>query len=140
MTGEEIITAARALIGTPFVHQGRTLRGLDCVGLLLYIAAGFGVACSDVAGYPRRPGGGLLEQTFDDHVSGGQLLRIDPADKQAGDFLMMRFLGQPQHVAIYTGKNIIHSYEAVGKVCEHVLNRSWAARIVRVYRLAGVES
>lgn len=56
-------------------------------------------------------------------------------DKQPGDILLMRFTAEPQHVAIYTADDtIIHSYEAVKKVCEHSLNSQWAARIVKIYR------
>ena len=50
----------------------------------------------------------------------------------------MRFSGEPQHLAIFTGENIIHSYESVGKVCEHRMADVWAVRIVRVYRFKGV--
>ena len=51
----------------------------------------------------------------------------------------MRFAADPQHLAIYTGETIIHAYEAVGRCCEHRLSSMWKARIVRLYRFAGVE-
>lgn len=138
MTADDIILAARSALGVPFKHQGRGLSGLDCVGLPLFVADRLGIKYTDVSGYARRPSGGKLEATFDEHVASGILLRVLPSDMQAGDFLMMRFGGEPQHLAIYTGENIIHSYQAVGKVCEHRLDDKWSARIVRVYRLAGV--
>lgn len=141
MTADEIIAAARSAIGTPFRHQGRTVgRGLDCVGLPIYIADQLGVVYTDVIGYPRRPGGGKLEATFDEHVERGILERVKVSEMRAGDFLMMRFSGQPQHVAVLTAEgNIIHAYQQVGRVCEHRLDDVWRSRIVRVYRLTGVE-
>lgn len=140
MTPDDIIIAARSALGIPFQHQGRTSSGMDCVGLLLYVADRLGIEYTDVSGYSRRPSGGLLESTFDAHVESGTLLRIDPDRMQSGDFLMMRFGRDPQHLAILAGDNIIHSYLQVGKVCEHRLDDEWRARIVRVYRLFGVSS
>lgn len=140
MTADDIIAAARSAIGTPFKHQGRTVgRGMDCVGLPLYVADQMGISYTDVVGYARRPGGGKLEATFDAHVESGILVRVKIAEMRAGDFLMMRFSGEPQHMAIYTGENIVHAYQQVGRVCEHRLDDLWRARIVRVYRLAGIE-
>lgn len=141
MTADDIIAIARSAIGTPFVHQGRVAgKGLDCVGLPMYVADRLGVEYVDVIGYPRRPEGGKLEATFDAHVESGVLVRVKISEMQAGDFLMLRFGGQPQHLAIFTGENIIHSYQQVGKVCEHRLDDVWRRRIVRVYRMAGVEA
>ena len=140
MKRADILSAARSVLGVPFRHQGRSLRGLDCVGLLLYVADRLGVEYVDVSGYSRRPGGGLLEATFEEHIDNGILLRVAISDMQPGDFLMMRFGNDPQHLAIFTGENIIHSYQNAGKVCEHILDDKWRARIVRVYRLAGVEA
>lgn len=139
MKASEIITTAREFVGVPFRHQGRSKSGIDCVGLPVVVASLHGLKPRDVSGYPRRPGGGLLEQTFDAHVESGELVRVPISQRQAGDFLMMSFSGQPQHLAIFTGENIIHAYEAVGKVCEHRLDEKWAGRIVRVYRLTGIE-
>lgn len=141
MTADDIIAIARSAIGTPFVHQGRVAgKGLDCVGLPMYVADRLGVEYVDVIGYPRRPEGGKLEATFDEHVASGILVRVKPSEMQAGDFLMMRFNKDPQHIAIYTGENIIHSYLQAGKVCEHRLDDVWLSRIVRVYRFSGVEA
>lgn len=138
MTPDHIIIAARSALGIPFRHQGRSDAGLDCAGLLIYVADCLGVECIDVSGYSRRPFGGQLEEALETHVERGILRRISPDKMQSGDFLMMRFGRDPQHLAILAGDNIIHSYLQVGKVCEHRLDDEWRARIVRVYRLNGV--
>ena len=76
----------------------------------------------------------MIESTLDEQPN---LMRVT-GKPQAGDVLLMRFTGEPQHLAIYAGPNIIHSYQTVGKVCEHILDAKWARRIVRVYRFKGL--
>lgn len=129
MTADEIITAARAVIGVPFRHQGRSLSGLDCAGLIVHVARSFGLECIDGEAYSRHPSGGMLEATLDSQPC---LVRV--SEKQPGDVLLMRFAKDPQHLGIFTGDTLIHSYEKVGKVCEHRIDEAWARRIVRVYR------
>ena len=132
MTPDDIITAARDCLGTPFVHQGRIPgRALDCAGLVVAVAQAVGVEYIDQTGYSRSPSGGLLEAALDDQPG---ITRIAPADRAAGDILLMRFSGDPQHLAILAGGTIIHAWEAPGIVCEHDLTDLWTRRIVRVYR------
>ena len=134
MTADDILTAARSCLDTPFRHQGRIPGlALDCAGLVVSVAKEIGADYIDRPGYSRNPSGGLLESALDDQPC---LERV--TDRQPGDVLLMRFAGEPQHLAIFTGDNIIHSYESVGKVCEHRMADVWAVRIVRVYRFKGV--
>lgn len=136
MTADDIITAARACIDTPFMHQGR-LPGLalDCAGLVIVVAKAIGAEYTDVVGYSRSPSGGMLESCL---CSQPSLDIITGADKQAGDILLIRFAGDPQHLAIFTGDTIIHSYASVGKVCEHVMDAAWEKRVVCAYRFKGL--
>lgn len=135
MTPDEIISAARAAVGTKFRHQGRKIGvGLDCAGLAQHVAASIGVAATDVEGYPTRPFAGQLEAAIDAQPG---LRRVD--DMQPGDILLMRFDGEPQHLAIFAGRTIIHAYAKSRIVCEHDFTREWAARVVRVYRFNGVD-
>lgn len=131
ITPNNIISAARTAIDTPFVHQGRTVgKALDCAGLLIYIGQVLKLDPIDRTNYPRRPSGGQLQIQLDMQKSiekvTGTLL--------PGDILLMRFSGEPQHLAIYTDPNIIHAYEAAGRVVEHILDTSWKSRIVAIYR------
>ena len=143
MSGAAIIAAARAEIGTPFRHQGRvTGKALDCAGLVVTVAAAIGADYIDQQGYSRHPSDGLLEAALDIQPC---LERIALADMQAGDVLLMRFSGDPQHLAIHAGFNeqaqsetIIHAEIRARKVCEHRLSDEWRGRIVRVYRFRGV--
>lgn len=137
MTADDIITAARQCLGTPFRHQGRLLGfGLDCAGVAIHVARQIGVGHRDVSGYSRIPANGQLERSLDAQPC---LERVEISDCAPGDLLLMRFSSVPQHLAIFTGDTIIHAYETVGFCCEHRLSSMWAARIVRVYRFRGVE-
>jgi NlpC/P60 family putative phage cell wall peptidase len=124
-----IVAAARECLGTPFRHQGR-LPGvaLDCAGLVRHalVAAG-AVDVPEVQGYGRAPDSDRLRQAV-----AGYLTQV--GTWQPGDVLLMRFGREPQHLAIVTDRGIIHAYERVGKVCEHVLCPRWRARIVSAYR------
>jgi len=135
MTPADIIATARLAIGIPFRHEGRNPEtGLDCAGLICFVAAALGVAYEDRASYPRRPSGGMLESALDGQAC---LVRVKGAP-QPGDILLMRFQGEPQHLAIFTGTNIIHAHQPNKRVVEHGFIGPWPRRLVRVYRFAEV--
>lgn len=130
MQSKDIIAYARETLGTPYAHQGRLCgMALDCAGVAAYVAGRLNVKFNDRPGYSRLPVDGLLESVMDDQPC---LVRV--YDKQPGDILVMRFMGDPQHLAIYTGDTIIHAYEGTGRVVEHRIDNAWEKRIVRVYR------
>ena len=140
MTRDEIVTKARSAIGTPFRHQGRSLRGMDCVGLLFFVAPQ-GVALNDVSGYPRLPNG-ELEEAILAHVAAGVVVPVPLKDRRAGDIVLMRFEkdDRPRHVGIIGHDDtIIHAYAVTRKVCEHRIDDAWKRRIVGAWRFTGVE-
>jgi len=143
MTRDDILTAARSEISTPFRHQGRTPGlALDCAGLIVSVAAALGMEYCDQHGYSRHPSDGLLEAALDDQPC---LIRVALADMQPGDILLMKFNSDPQHLALFAGwsdvyqaEGIIHAWLQARNVAEHVLTDEWRSRIVRVYRFRGV--
>ena len=129
---ELMIAAAREAIGTPFRHQGRTVgKGIDCAGLMVYAMSSAGLDVMDTPTYSRRAGGSMLEAALDSQPA---LIRVHGIP-QAGDILLMRFDGDPCHLAICTGPTMIHAWAIVRKVCEHDFNREWQSRVVRIYRV-----
>ena len=137
MTADDIVAAARGCLGTPFAHQGRVVGvGLDCAGVAVHAVRALGVDVLDVTGYGTTPNKGRLEAAMDEQPALERIPNI--SDRVAGDILLMRFKGEPQHVGICTGSGIVHAYEAVGGCCEHDICAKWAARIVRVYRVKGL--
>lgn len=127
MTPADFIAAARSYVGVPFRHQGRTRHGVDCIGLVVCAARDIGLTLADRTDYPRDPNGLLpLEMAR-------QFAPVEST--QAGDILLMRFRGEPQHVAILAGATLIHGYASIGRVVEHGLDAKWRRRIVATYRL-----
>lgn len=130
-----IVAAARKTLGMPFRHQGRGAKGIDCVGVAAHVCDQLGIPYIDRSGYARRPSGGLLESAIDHQP---ELVRVPVSEIAEGDILVMRFSGDPQHVAIYAGGTIIHALEKSGKVVEHDLTEWWRSRVVLAYRFRGV--
>ncbi len=126
MTGAEFVLAARALVGVPYRHQGRTPRGLDCLGLLVLAASRCGIFPLQAGrtDYGRAPLDELLAGLADycDQVEGdepGTILAIRwPGDRRAG------------HVAICAGATMIHSYSNCRRVVEHGFRGKWREWVV----------
>lgn len=143
----EVVTEARAWLGTPFVHQAHTIGvGADCAGLVAGVAIRLGLLPANWwehyfvahAGYARTPGPGLasaLCRRFMRH--------FDPVQARPGDVLLLRYSVEPQHLAIATpyhhgGLAMIHACSRVGSVIEHRLADVWRARVVAAFALPGV--
>lgn len=140
----DVVSAARALINTPFVHQGR-LPGvaLDCVGLVVAAARdalGLGPEF-DYTGYGRVPDGRTFLAICDRLMT-----RIDSSAAQLGDVIALRYQQHPQHMGVladylHGGMSIIHALgtsDGRGRVVEHSLDPDTVARCMAVYRLPGV--
>lgn len=129
---------------TPFVHQGRTMAGTDCVGALVY---GFQYE-GDVPAYPRDPVNGELERELRRVFGEPALYRanlldppVDRAALRALDILSMQYAGPVRHVAIVADHpaiagelSVIHTNAHMGRVVEHILDERWLRRIVGVWR------
>ncbi len=132
MIQEQIVAAARACVGTPFRHQGRTPgKGLDCAGLLIVASRAAGVDPVDVLGYPRRPDGNLKAAL--DRQPG--LKRVNGPPK-AGDFILFHYEDDAHegHLGVCAGTNLIHAWAHARKVAEHAFTPEWQRRIAAVYR------
>jgi cell wall-associated NlpC family hydrolase len=143
MNRADLIAAARAAIGTPFVHQGRIVNvGLDCAGLLAHMCQSCGIPAIDQTGYPRTPSGGKLEAALEANVEAGVLRRVPVGEARGGDALVLRLGREPGHLGLMSDHNgrptIIHAWQIVGKVVEHGLTDEWRKRVVRAYAFNGV--
>lgn len=132
-----LIAAARACLGTPFRHQGRSPgRGVDCSGLCLVAAWGAGLALADVRGYGREPIPARM---------GAELAArcevITRAALKPADIVWLRFDGDPMHLAIYTERDtLIHSIaDGPRRVVEHGFRAPWPGRVIGCYRLRGID-
>ncbi len=140
MTDEQrwaFIAEARRYVAAAvkFKHQGRSMRGVDCAGLVAVCLAAVGFAPEDCDAYGREPHQQRLR---------GYMVRnfgepIDRNEMRPGDTVLMCFRGEPSHVAIigdyvYGGLSLIHSYAMVRKVVEHRIDAEWNRYIVEVFR------
>ena len=139
VTRAQVVAEARGWLGTPFEHQGRVRgAGVDCIGLLIGVAQSLGLTQFDVTGYGRTPSAGMLQDGCRTHMRPLAL-----ADVQPGDVLLMRFVREPQHVAlvgdyVHGGLSVIHSYQGAGGVVEHRLDDVWRRRVVVAFEVPGV--
>ena len=106
---EQIVAAARALIGARFRPQGRSPTGLDCVGL---VAAALGVERVP-RDYPLRGGSAAR---LDGELAKAGLGRVDRA--RAGDVLVMKAGAAQLHLGIFTGTGLIHGDAGLRRVVE----------------------
>ena len=128
----------------PFVHQGRSLAGIDCVGALAWILEYAG----DIPAYPRDPVGGELERELE-KVLGTPILTYsrvskleDPSVLQACDIVSMQYAGPIRHVGIVVPHisipnqlSLVHTDSDVGRTTECILDDYWLRRIMKVWRL-----
>lgn len=129
------VSAARACIGVRWRHQGRSLQGLDCGGLVVYALARVSRVVRDSIGYGRVAYRSSLEDVLEDNF--GDMLPKE--GMRVGDVALMRFKGAPSHVGvvgdyIYAGFSLIHAFAQNKKVVEGRIDDEWQNSIVGVYR------
>jgi cell wall-associated NlpC family hydrolase len=132
VTPAAVIAEARRWVGVPFRHQGRSERGIDCVGLPIVVCQSLGLLDqrSDVANYDRLPSGELVDR-LRAHC------RPIPA-AVPGSLIVIAWTKIAAHVAICTGETMIHAYESVGRVVEHGYRGRWIRLTHSTWALPGL--
>lgn len=127
---DKLVSAARACIGTPWRHQGRVPgQHLDCAGLIRYtgIASGLLDRSRDFTAYGRWPQPARMGEILTDFFT---IHRPNPENMKPGSILWLKILGDPMHLAIYTGDSIIHAVSSgPARVVEHGFRGPWPKRI-----------
>lgn len=137
----DVISAARAWLGTPYRHQASCRgAGADCLGLVRGV-------WRDVLGTePERPPAyspDWAEATGEERLLSAairHLVRVSPDSATAGDILLFRMIdrGPAKHAAILVSETlddgrIIHAYSGHA-VCETALTKGWRRRLAGVFR------
>lgn len=130
MTREEVVEEARGYLGTPFVHRGRALWGLDCVGLVVAVYSKWLNLSTVGFDYPRSP-----TSAFAFKAARIWAKHIDRSCAGPGDLALVNEGGRSTHFAILTDRGIIHADPILGRVVEH---GSGAYRIVSTFAMKGV--
>jgi cell wall-associated NlpC family hydrolase len=128
-----IIEEARTWLGVPFMHQGRSRRGVDCIGLVIVVAQALDLVPSSFErrDYGRIPNRDELGKKIREHCQ-------PLAEPKPGCMFAMRWNKEAAHVAIYTGETLIHSYERMGRVVEHSFRGRWPRFVDSFWGLPGV--
>lgn len=139
MKRDDIILEARRYVDakTPWRHRGRSITGVDCVGLICGVGDVFGIEYDDIDGYSRNPDG-----RFVDHLLKFMTLR-DPQVIKKGCAVILREAHQPCHIGIiserYGRPYLIHSSLQKRRVVEEEWDGYWKARFRAVVDFPGVE-
>ncbi len=142
----KIVLAARKYVDVPFVHQGRSEYGVDCLGLLMLVAQqldlqgndGELLANYDNLNYSKNPNVKDLRLMLEKYLT--------PKDNaEIGDIGLFEIDSNAQHLAIisdygekYLNNNslgIIHAYQNVGRVVEHNFSVNWQRRLVQLFSI-----
>ena len=146
-TRQDIVDAARTMLGTRFHHQGRTPGvGLDCIGLGFCAGrmAGFDLPTIP-ADYPLIAVDDRLVRELDKYLDRVQVSGI--GSTKPGMILVFEFvvkvehgvkISLPQHIRIRTDLGFIHAWTGCGKVAEHGIDKRWADRFVCAYDYRGI--
>ena len=149
-TRAQFVEECRRLLGVRWQHQGRSEKGVDCVGLLVVPAIKLGILTpdQDMADYQRAPHGDRLDCLLHQHCQ-----RLpDWKEAREGDILAIKYFQQPQHVMVVTrpydqrwGFHVIHAFgneQMPGSVVEHRLDQNWLqshrARVHAGFSIKGV--
>lgn len=121
--GTAVLACARALLGTPWRHLGRSPAGLDCIGLVLLAAQDAGLHLPDPAPYAREPSSQALREGLATHLDQVPLDALLPGDVLA--FNLGLYAG---HVGIfsihpdYGVPAVVHAYLPRRHVVEEVMD------------------
>lgn len=139
----DIVAAAREYLDAPFLHQGRTKQGIDCLGLIKVVGDAVGYSLVIPENYSRAPNGlallrGTEERLFKPERQGFNFIK-------EGDVVLSWGWqdGVPQHFSIattlFSKRAMIHAFERAGKVVEHNVQPIWGKRYVATFCFPGTE-
>ena len=120
-TGQQLVSIAESVLGSPYRYGGSSPKGFDCSGLVYYTHNKLGIAV------PRT----TRQQA--QHASSLTLADIEP-----GDILFFKIYGNKiSHVGIYTGNNQFIHAPKTGKYVSHAsINEPfWRERLIKAGRL-----
>ena len=144
VTRQKIMSDARELLGSRWVHQGRNPpHAIDCGGVVVYIAKKNNLSLFDVTGYGRRP----IRTEFEEMFLRGGAIRIPLSEASYGDIILTKIKTFPSHCGIMCRvmdrggwrPTFIHAYAPYRKVIESPYDNFWKSLTWGALRFPGVE-
>lgn len=138
VTRAQIIEEARTWIDTPWRHQGRTDKGIDCVGLVVRVTQALGLNEYDRTDYTRRPDGFDFVSVFRERMD---IKAVNQA--KSGDLILIANGPYPCHVALVSEKygvlHIIHAAVSHRKVVEEPYDHDLPRKTTHCFQFKNLE-
>lgn len=137
--GMEPWQIAKLLVGVPFHHMGRSVRGCDCVGLLVLVGNALNLDLVDSPYYGREPTRNNNSFQLIDHLRRNL---GEPVDRpyRPNDVVLMKLRPRfaPAHVGIVAphrwGHGLVHSYGEINRVVHHRIDDRRRGQITEVFQ------
>lgn len=137
-TRQQIVDEARKWDGTPWRHQGRTERGIDCAGLIVKVAHALELSAFDTVDYQRTAQRQKLLSYLEQELDVQPLTQL-----RAGDVVAFRDSAYPCHIGLITEKHgqlyLLHAYALRKRVIEEPLNEEWRKKWIAGFKFRGLE-
>ncbi len=141
LTKQALIQEAVKWIGRPYSAAGTQECGANCLGVFGGILRNLGglenlvAEIEKHAKYARPVRSGDLFRCL---IASKYLETIRPRKMEPGNFLLIRFSGEPQHMAIITEPGIVlHASGLHKRVIRHGLPRDW--KVVCEFKIVGLQ-
>lgn len=131
---DDLIAQAREWIGIKFLHQGRSRFGCDCLGFVAGVLGELGsMHWLDVL--PKNYSRAASPDVEIMLAQNTRRIELQPAA-----LIVFRWPGVEfgSHCGIFTGENLIHSFQTEGKVIEHGYRGPWVKRTTSIWALPEV--
>lgn len=147
MTRVEIQTFVRTLVNVPFIDRGRSMLGLDCIGVGCMVGMHFGVPYQDAPpDYSLWPAHDRRILTYFDRYLVPLRMDEPTGPRWIGSVGVMAGDQLPAHIGIFTWKrgmlHLVHARKDKEKVLEQAYSQSDRSegRVIARYDFPGVEN
>jgi cell wall-associated NlpC family hydrolase len=124
--GRASAEAATSLIGAPFRFMGRTARGVDCIGLVLFCFRAAGWTLPELKVYSMD-----LEDVDIERLAREMAPCDETRKAREGDALLFRIGKKPRHFGIVTARGtLVSANDVEQRVVEHGIDYQWSERYV----------
>ena len=123
-------TLVSQFLGVPYAHQGRTLEGLDCYGIVILFYRELGYELYDIDGYPVnwcKRGRNFLLENF--HKQWEKVEKPRPYDLVGFTILTPN----PDHIGIYLAEDKFLHCSRQGVVISNLSDPRWKDNIEGYY-------